>query len=144
MFRKSLWDFGSAFSNSCKYYKKSDIFRISWVLEVVMVQLVFQTANHVLETVSYTVINWKGVEIPPQLWVTARTILDCRCLCFSCQTQLNKHLYKNLPEDRSRSSTKTLQSIMNTKNYFRLQMSLLFLSDPTQQASLQKFTWGQK
>lgn len=48
---------GLHFLNSCKYYKKSDIFRISWVLEVVMVQLVFQTPNYVLETVSFTVIS---------------------------------------------------------------------------------------
>ena len=49
---------GLHFLNSYKYYKKSDmIFRISGVLEVVMVQLVFQTANYVLETVSFTVIS---------------------------------------------------------------------------------------
>lgn len=104
---------GLYFLNSCKCYKKSDmVFRIYWVLEVVMVQLVFQTANYVLETVSFTVISWKGVGTPPQLWLTARTILNCRCLCCSCQTQLNKHLFTFSPENRSRSCTQMLWSIM--------------------------------
>ena len=58
---------GLYFLNSCKCYKKFDmIFRMSQVLEVVMVQLVFQTVNYVLETVYFTVISWKLVEIPPQ------------------------------------------------------------------------------
>lgn len=113
--------FGLYFRKSCKYYKKSDtIFRISWVLEIVMVQLVFQTANYVLETVSFTVTSWKVVEIPPQLWLTARTIWNCRCLCSSCQTWLNKHLFTDSPEDRSSSSSQTLWSIMNTRSLTKL------------------------
>ena len=33
------------------------MFRISWVLDVVMVQVVFQTANYVLENVCFTIIR---------------------------------------------------------------------------------------